>query len=79
MADAARFRNCRSELGWPVAMSADYQALERAYTARRAAPGSDLLVTLQGRIEERPKMEGPGTEPTLVVEKFVRAMPGEQV
>jgi uncharacterized lipoprotein YbaY/heat shock protein HslJ/uncharacterized lipoprotein NlpE involved in copper resistance len=77
MADAARFRDCRSGLQWPVAMSEDYRALEHAYTARPGAHGSELLVSLKGRIEQRPRMEGEGTEPTLVVEKFLRAMPGE--
>ena len=77
LADAARFRDCRTGLQWPVAMSDDYLALERAYGDRRVTPGSDLLVSLQGRIEPRPRMEGQGTEPTLVVEKFVRAMPGQ--
>jgi copper homeostasis protein (lipoprotein) len=78
MADASRFRDCRSGLEWPVSMSDDYQALERAYTSRRSSPGSELLVSLRGRIEERPRMEGRGTEPTLVVEKFLRAKPGER-
>ncbi len=77
MADAARFRDCRSGLEWPLSMSHDYPALERAYTSRRSSPGSELLVSLRGRIEERSRMEGRGTEPTLVVEKFLRARPGE--
>ena len=78
MADAARFRECRSGLQWPVEMSGDYRTLERVYSARREAPGADLMVSLQGRIEQRPKMEGDGTEPTLVVEKFVDASPGRK-
>ena len=78
MADAARFRDCRSRLQWPVEMSGDYRTLERVYVARREAPGAELLVSLQGRIEPRPKMEGDGAEPTLVVEKFVDAMPGRK-
>jgi copper homeostasis protein (lipoprotein) len=78
MADAARFRDCRSGLEWPVAMSEDYLALERSYTSRRTTPGAELLVSLDGRIEQRPKREGNGTEPTLMVEKFLRAMPGEK-
>jgi copper homeostasis protein (lipoprotein) len=45
MADAPRFRDCRSGLSLPVAMSGDeYLALERAYTARRAKPGEELFV-----------------------------------
>ena len=79
MADAARFRDCRSGLALPVAMSGDeYLALERAYTVRRAKPGDELMVSLAGRIEEQPRMEGDGTEPTLVVEEFVDATPGEK-
>jgi uncharacterized lipoprotein YbaY/heat shock protein HslJ len=77
-ADAARFRDCRSGLQWPVEMSGDYRALERAYTARRPRPGAELMVSVQGRIEERPRMDESGTEPTLVVEEFVAAMPDEK-
>jgi copper homeostasis protein (lipoprotein) len=76
-ADAARFRECRSGLTWPVAMSEDYLALEKAYSARRTAPGAELLVSLDGRVEPRPRLEGNGTEPTLVVERFLRTLPGK--
>ncbi len=78
VADAARFRDCRSGLQWPVAMTGDYRALERAYTSRRVAPGAELMVSLNGRIEERARTEGAGNVSTLVVEKFGRAMPGER-
>jgi len=78
MADAPRFRECRSGLEWPVAMSDDYRTLEHAYASRRSAPGAELLVSVQGRIEPLPKREGDGREPTLVVEEFVSAMPGER-
>src|SRR5258706_384370 len=77
MADAPRFHDCASGLSWPVAMSDDYRALERAYLEDRTAPGAELMVTIEARIEARPRMEGNGTEATLVVEKFVRATPGE--
>jgi heat shock protein HslJ len=77
MADAPRFRDCRSGLEWPVAMAEDYAALERAYTAQRGEPGGELLVSIDARIEQRPRMEGEGTEATLVVEKFLHAKPGE--
>lgn len=77
MVDAPRFRDCRSGLRWPVAMNDEYLTLERAYIAQRGAPGSELQVLLDARIEQRPAMEGDATEPTLVVEKFVRAIPGQ--
>jgi len=76
LADAARFHDCVTALEWPVAISDDYRALESAYTAHRSAPGAELLVSLQGRIESRQRVEGQGNEPTLVVERFLRAMPG---
>jgi uncharacterized lipoprotein YbaY/heat shock protein HslJ len=78
MADAGRFRDCASGKTYPVATEADNAALERAYSAARSAPGAALLVTLTGRIEQRPKMEGEGTQDALVVEKFEQILPGEQ-
>ncbi len=77
-ADAPRFRDCSSGRMVPVAMSDDYRALERAYTRQRPSPGAELMVSIRGRIEQRPRMEGSGTEPMLVVERFLRAMPGER-
>jgi copper homeostasis protein (lipoprotein) len=77
MADAPRFRECRSGLEWPVAMSDDYRDLERAYTKRRTSPGAEMLVSLRGRVEQRPRMEGRGTQAMLVVEDFLEATPGE--
>jgi len=76
-ADSPRFRDCRSNLQWPVARTDDYPALERAYGERRAAPGAELRVTIDARIERRARAEGEGTQPTLVVERFVRAVPGD--
>jgi uncharacterized lipoprotein YbaY/heat shock protein HslJ/uncharacterized lipoprotein NlpE involved in copper resistance len=78
MADAARFRDCKTGLRWPVDMSGDYRALERAYTARRRKPGAELMASVEGRLEMHPKTEGEGREPTLVVEEFVAVMPDEQ-
>jgi uncharacterized lipoprotein YbaY/heat shock protein HslJ len=77
MADAARFRDCRSGLEWPVATGDAYAAAERAYTSHRTEPGAELMMTIQARIESLPRMEGTGTEATLIVEEFVSATPGE--
>ena len=76
-ADAATFTECESGKRLPVAMEQDYLPAERAYLAARLAPGAPLLMTLEGRWAERPKMEGPGTREALVIEKFGRARPGE--
>jgi copper homeostasis protein (lipoprotein) len=76
-ADAPRFRECRSRLEWPVARSDDYPALERAYNEKRAAPGAEVHVTLEARIERRARAGGEGAQATLVVEHFVRLQVGD--
>ncbi len=76
-ADAGRFRECLTQLDLPVAQSNDNRALESAYGAARAQPGQPVMVSLEGRIAMQPKMEGAGLQPTLVVEKFAAASPGE--
>lgn len=77
MADAGRFRECRTQLDLPVAQSADNRALESAYGTARPQPGQPVMVSLQGRIAMQPKMDGEGLQPTLVVEKFEKVSPGE--
>ena len=77
MSDAPRFRDCRTAVEWPVAMTDDYLALERAYVARHDGLGSELLVALEARLEMRSRLDGHGAAQTLVVEKFLRAMPGK--
>jgi copper homeostasis protein (lipoprotein) len=77
VAEAPRFRDCRSGLTWPVDAGGDYRALERAYAGQRLSTGAELKASVQGRIEDRPKPDGGGSEPTLVVEAFLLVTPGE--
>jgi copper homeostasis protein (lipoprotein) len=77
MADAGIFTECRSCRRMPVAQEQDNAALEAAYTRARHEPGAELLVSLEGRIAMRPKIEGEGVQPTLVVERFINVWPGE--
>lgn len=77
MADAARFTECKTGRSYPVAMEGDFQRLERAYLQARAEPGQELMVTFDGRIAERPRMEGEGSEETAIVERFISVWPGE--
>ena len=77
MADAGLFRECLTQLKFPVAQVADNAALERAYTAARAQPGQELLVRVDGRIAMQPRMEGSGLQQALVVERFIEVVPGE--
>jgi heat shock protein HslJ/uncharacterized lipoprotein NlpE involved in copper resistance len=76
-ADAARFTECRSGRNFPVAMEADFVALQRAYLEARQLPQTPVLATVEGRIAARPPMEGEGTQPTVVVDRFVAVHPGE--
>jgi copper homeostasis protein (lipoprotein) len=76
-ADAGRFTECLSRKNWAVAQERDNAALESAYAKGRRQPGEELLVNLEGWVARRPRMEGEGQQPTLVVERFIRVWPGE--
>jgi heat shock protein HslJ len=75
-ADAARLTECRSGRNFPVAMEADIVALQRAYLEAQQLPQTPVLVTVEARIAARPKMEGGGTEASVVVDRFVAVHPG---
>ncbi len=77
MADAALFEECLSGRRFQVAQEADNVALERAYLDARKEAGEPLLVSLQGRIAERPAMEGDAMVLTVVPERFLGVWPGE--
>jgi copper homeostasis protein (lipoprotein) len=76
-ADAGRFTECLTHQSWPVAQEQDNATVESAYTKAQRQPGEAMLVTLEGRVAMRPKMEGEGQQPTLVVERFTGIWPGE--
>lgn len=79
MADAANIVLCADGRSLPVAMEADFRALEAAYLAKRPGPGQRLLVSVEGLIAARPSMEAARPPlPTLVVERFVGAWPGQR-
>ena len=72
MADAARFEECLTGRGYPVAMEGAYPDLERAYTRLEGVePGAPVFAVLEGRLAERPAMEGPDRM-HVVVERFAR-------
>jgi heat shock protein HslJ len=77
MADAGVFLDCATREQWPVAMEADNAALERAYGQASIAAGSPLLVTVEGRLDSRPKVDRRGKETNLIVQRFVRTWPRE--
>ncbi len=77
MAEAGVFEDCATGQRWPVAAEGENAELERAYLSSRAEPGSPLLVTVDGRVEPRRKIDGMGKENVLVVERFLLTRPGE--
>jgi copper homeostasis protein (lipoprotein) len=77
-ADAGLFTECLTRRRWPVAQEKDNTALESAYTKARLTAGEELLVNVEGQVALRPKMEGQGAQPTLVVERFIGVWPGEK-
>jgi hypothetical protein len=70
MADAGLFYDCGSDRHWPVVQEADNLALETAYLRTRKEGGQRLLVRLVGRIERRPREDGPGERDFLVPVRF---------
>jgi len=70
MADAGWFVDCRSGARLAVAQEGDNAALEHAYSMAKHE-GAPMLATVEGRVEDRMPMEGPGPRPTLIVQKFV--------
>ena len=85
---AATFTECRSGLRFPVAQGGEASEIEKAFAADRAkrdslagasksADAPPLVVQVQGRIAARPPAGGDGNRPTLVVERFLTAFPGE--
>lgn len=77
MADAAHFTDCASGVRWPIAMTEDYLAMERAYTQGRTGLGATLLVAFDGRLAVMPGMEGTPRE-HMVVEAFIATEPGRR-
>ena len=77
MADAGIFVDCATREQWPVAHEGDNATLEREYSKAKIAPGAPLLVTVEGGLDSRPKVDGRGKETTLIVGRFVRAWPRE--
>jgi copper homeostasis protein (lipoprotein) len=75
-ADAPVLVGCGTGLIYPVAMEADYPALEAAYLADRPGPAEPLFVTLDVTISPRVNMEGPA-RPMVTVDRFDATWPGE--
>jgi copper homeostasis protein (lipoprotein) len=76
-ADTGSFQECLTGQRWPVAQIEDNAALERAYLGARQEPKQELLAVVDGEVRSLPRMEGPGSQPTLVVRRFIEVRPKE--
>jgi copper homeostasis protein (lipoprotein) len=77
LADAPGLVECSSGIRMPVEQTEPYLALERAYLAAGAS-GAPMTVRLRGSLEERPAMDGGGSESVFVVESFEGEAPDEE-
>ncbi|QSA97047.1 META domain-containing protein [Methylococcus sp. EFPC2] len=78
LADSPSITLCADDRQLPVAMEADYRALEAAYRQESPPPGQALLVELDGLIAKRPSAEeSQPPRPTLVVERYAKIWPRE--
>jgi len=74
-ADAGRFRPCRTGIDLRVAQEESNAALERAYLEARPGPQARAMAVVDGRVEQRPRIDSPGREEVLIVERVVRIDP----
>ncbi len=77
VADTGSFTECLTRRKMGVAQESANAALEAAYSKTRQQPGEPLLVHVEGRLVERPPVEGGGVQSMLVVERFINIWPGE--
>lgn len=75
MADAATLQECRSDKHYPVLITRDHLALERAYLAAQTAPGMPLLAVIEGRFVLQPPEPGLAPRDHLIVERFLTLRP----
>lgn len=77
MADAAVFRDCRTDRSFPVAMEGAYLEVERAYLNSGITNGEPVLIEVVGRYLERPSMEENRNEVSLIIDIFNNLLPDE--
>jgi len=77
MADAALFIDCKDNKRYPVKKEGDYLKLEIEYLKNVKDGGEKMLITLNGEIVEKNKIEGEGKMKFLVVNKFIDIFPNK--
>ena len=70
-ADAALMTDCATGVRLPVAKEGAFMAVEEAYLALNPEMAEPIFVEFFGRVGERPRMEGEGTEQAFVVDSLI--------
>ena len=78
IADAALFIDCKDNKRYPVAKESDYLKLETEYLKTVKDGGEKILITLNGEIIEKNKIEGKGKIKFIVVKKFLNIFPDKK-
>lgn len=76
MADAAVLQECRSGNRYPVLITRDHLALERAYLAAQPAPGAPMFAVIEGRFVLQAPEPGMAPREHIIVERFLTLRPG---
>jgi len=78
MADAGLFIDCKDNKKYPVSNEGDYLKLEKEYLKTVKDGGEKILITFNGEIVEKEKIEGEGKTKFLVVNKFINIFPDKK-
>ena len=77
-ADVGMFEDCSFEKRYPVAMESASIELERAYLGLNLEQPNKVLVTVEGRMEERPDEDGGRARTFLIVDRLVKMEPDKK-
>lgn len=78
MADAALFIDCKDNKRYPVSNESDYLKLEKEYLNTVKDGGEKILITFNGEIVEKNKIEGKGKIKFVVIKKFINIFPNKK-
>ncbi len=76
-AESGFFAECQNAIRFPVAIEKDGAKCLQIYNTTPHGQGEPLLVSIEGSLVKRAKLEGTGEEEVLVVDQFLEILPGQ--
>jgi heat shock protein HslJ len=76
-ADGAMFTHCATRARFPIAREGDFEVLANAYASVPHEPGAPVVVSLVGRLQPLPIVEGNPPRDQLIVDRLLRIWPDE--